>query len=277
MPQDRIEHEALNLLLRRAQFVKRVVNLVRQNLVLPAHRDLHKHVVPRLRLHLELRLLHLQVDEVDALREWHQHAQPRLHNPVELAKPLHHTRGISPHRIQRLQHQNQQHHTHNRQHHQTKRSRTIHLELPSNPKLNSRPADITPTNGVPHDQREDVSPSFIVGSVPTPPQVPTITVQPTRRTLSWSSMPPRLERRQQTGDLHFITFSCHGRKPYLNSPRAAAIFEHSLESIRQKYHFQLLGYVVMPEHVHLLLSEPPTHPLSTVLGSLKRSVSETTS
>jgi putative transposase len=69
-------------------------------------------------------------------------------------------------------------------------------------------------------------------------------------------------------------FSCHDRKPYLASPRAASIFEHSLESMRSKYHFQLLGYVVMPEHVHLLLSEPPTHPLSTVLGSLKRSVSK---
>jgi putative transposase len=87
-------------------------------------------------------------------------------------------------------------------------------------------------------------------------------------------MPPRLERRQQTGDLHFITFSCHGRRSYLNSPRAAAIFEHSLESFSQKYRFELLCYVVMPEHVYLLLSEPPTHPLSTVLGSLKRSVSK---
>jgi putative transposase len=87
-------------------------------------------------------------------------------------------------------------------------------------------------------------------------------------------MPPRLERRQQTGNLHFITFSCHNRNPYLASPRAASIFEHSLESTREKYQFHLLGYVVMPEHVHLLLSEPPTHPLSTVLGALKRSVSK---
>jgi putative transposase len=73
-------------------------------------------------------------------------------------------------------------------------------------------------------------------------------------------MPPRLERRQQTGNLHFITFSCHDRNPYLASPSAASVFEHSLESMR--------------EHVHLLLSEPPTHPLSTVLGSIKRSVSK---
>jgi putative transposase len=87
-------------------------------------------------------------------------------------------------------------------------------------------------------------------------------------------MPPRLERRQQTGDLHFITFSCHSRNPYLKSPRAASIFENSLESMRHKYKFHILGYVVMPEHVHLLLTEPPTHPLSTVIGSLKRSTSK---
>jgi putative transposase len=87
-------------------------------------------------------------------------------------------------------------------------------------------------------------------------------------------MPPRLERRQQTGNLHFIAFSCYDRNPYLANQRAASIFEHSLESIRHKYKFELLGYVVMPEHVHLLLSEPATHPLSTVIGSLKRSVSK---
>jgi putative transposase len=87
-------------------------------------------------------------------------------------------------------------------------------------------------------------------------------------------MPLHLERRQQTGNLHFLTFSCHNRNPYLSTPRAASIFEHSLESTRHKYQLQILGYVVMPEHVHLLLSEPPAHPLSTVLGALKRSVSK---
>ncbi len=44
--------------------------------------------------------------------------------------------------------------------------------------------------------------------------------------------------------------------------------------MRRKYFFAVIGYVVMPEHVHLLITEPPTHPLSTVIGSLKRSVSK---
>ena len=87
-------------------------------------------------------------------------------------------------------------------------------------------------------------------------------------------MPARLERRQQTGNLHFLTFSCQDRNPYLRSPQAASIFEHSLEAMRRKYLFEVIGYVVMPEHVHLLMTEPPTHPLSTVIGSLKHPVSK---
>jgi putative transposase len=87
-------------------------------------------------------------------------------------------------------------------------------------------------------------------------------------------MPARLERRQQTGDFHFLTTSCHGRLPYLRSAKAASIFEHALERHRSKYQFDVLGYVVMPEHVHMLISESRTHPLSTIIGALKRSVSK---
>jgi len=40
-----------------------------------------------------------------------------------------------------------------------------------------------------------------------------------------------------------------------------------------RYNFQVVGYVVMPEHVHLLLTEPPVEPLSKAIGSIKREVS----
>ncbi|HEV2714460.1 MAG TPA: transposase, partial [Terriglobales bacterium] len=36
-----------------------------------------------------------------------------------------------------------------------------------------------------------------------------------------------------------------------------------------RYRFVVLGYVVMPEHVHLLLSEPQRDTLSTVVQALK--------
>ena len=53
-------------------------------------------------------------------------------------------------------------------------------------------------------------------------------------------------------------------------------FLDSLELTRKRYNFEVLGYVVMPEHVHLLLSEPLDHevPLSKALQFLKLSVSK---
>jgi REP-associated tyrosine transposase len=87
-------------------------------------------------------------------------------------------------------------------------------------------------------------------------------------------MPIGLTRYQQEGDDHFITFSCHNRKPYLKTPSARDIFEDSLESTRKRYKFEVLGYVIMPEHVHLLVSEPETKPLATALQALKLSVSK---
>ena len=57
-------------------------------------------------------------------------------------------------------------------------------------------------------------------------------------------MPERLERRQQTGNLHFLTFSCEDRNPYLASPKAALVFERSLEAVREKYQLAIFGYVV---------------------------------
>ena len=43
-----------------------------------------------------------------------------------------------------------------------------------------------------------------------------------------------------------------------------------LGSVREKYGFRLMGYVVMPEHVHLLISEPRKGTPSTVLQMLKQ-------
>ena len=87
-------------------------------------------------------------------------------------------------------------------------------------------------------------------------------------------MPIGLKRYQNEADDHFITFSCYHRQPYLTTPDSRDLFERSLESTRERYNFELLGYVIMPEHVHLLLSEPETKPLATALQALKLSDSK---
>lgn len=85
-------------------------------------------------------------------------------------------------------------------------------------------------------------------------------------------MPPRLERRQNTGNTHFITFSCQGRNPYLQSVESKLVFQRIAESARKRYQFHVFAYVIMPEHVHLLVSEPHLKPLSIALAVLKREV-----
>ena len=65
-----------------------------------------------------------------------------------------------------------------------------------------------------------------------------------------------LKRYQPAGEPHFVTFSCYGRRPLLAPAQAKSLFEGALERARPGYRFYVTGYVVMPEHVHLLVSEP---------------------
>jgi putative transposase len=75
------------------------------------------------------------------------------------------------------------------------------------------------------------------------------------------------------GCFHFVTFSCYHRLAYLGTATARRLFERSLEAMRKRYDFVVCGYVVMPEHVHLLLSEPKEALLSKAIQALKLSVS----
>lgn len=88
-------------------------------------------------------------------------------------------------------------------------------------------------------------------------------------------MPWELKHFQQSRQLHFLTFSCYRRRPNLATPNSRAYFESSLERLRQSYGLCVYGYVVTPEHVHLLVNEPERGCLSQMLQSLKQSVART--
>ncbi len=81
-----------------------------------------------------------------------------------------------------------------------------------------------------------------------------------------------LERRYGRGDHYFVTTSCCDRQPYFASPEARLIFERCLEAVRAKYGFKIDCYLVMPEHVHLLVNEPTRGDLSAAMQALKISV-----
>jgi putative transposase len=87
------------------------------------------------------------------------------------------------------------------------------------------------------------------------------------------ALPAGLKRYYGQGHLHFVTFSCYRRLPLLKTVRARDIFVQELARVRDAMGFRLLGYVVMPEHVHLLMSEPKQGTPSAVLQKLKLGVS----
>jgi len=97
-----------------------------------------------------------------------------------------------------------------------------------------------------------------------------------RRFCAWGSggrpMPKGLKRYYGCGHLHFLTFSCHRRLPLLSTVWARNLFVDALGKMRERYQFLLVGYVVMPDHVHLLISEPAQGTPSTVLQALKQRV-----
>ena len=83
-------------------------------------------------------------------------------------------------------------------------------------------------------------------------------------------MPKGLKRYYGQDHLHFINCSCYHRQPWLDTPQRRDLFSEILEQTRQRYRFVVVGYVVMPEHIHLLISEPERGTPSTVMQVVKQ-------
>lgn len=78
-------------------------------------------------------------------------------------------------------------------------------------------------------------------------------------------MPHGLRRFQQSSQSHFVTFTCFHRRSSFNSPELCDLFLEALESTRRRFALRVYGFVVVPEHVHLLLSEPGSESLAIEL------------
>lgn len=85
-------------------------------------------------------------------------------------------------------------------------------------------------------------------------------------------MPWGLKRFQNTQQSHFVTFSCYHRYRLFTSEASRHVFELALDRVRRTFKLRVYGYVIMPDHVHLLLSEPERDTLARALKSLKQGV-----
>jgi putative transposase len=78
-----------------------------------------------------------------------------------------------------------------------------------------------------------------------------------------------LKRFYGAGDFHFITCSCYKCQPVLSTALRRDLFLTVLERVRRRYRLVVIGYVVMPEHFHLLITEPQVGDPSVVMQALK--------
>ena len=73
-----------------------------------------------------------------------------------------------------------------------------------------------------------------------------------------------------SGQLQFITASTYRRAPLFLSSRFCRIFVAALEEVRREFEFRLLGWVLMPDHFHLLIRPEPASCTSKIVQQLKQ-------
>jgi putative transposase len=85
-------------------------------------------------------------------------------------------------------------------------------------------------------------------------------------------LPPKktMRRFDVPGTARFITFSCYRRHRLFDNDRIKDRFVERLVEFSDLKRMSVLAWVVMPEHVHLVLFPEPAEALSAFLATLKR-------
>jgi len=80
-----------------------------------------------------------------------------------------------------------------------------------------------------------------------------------------------LRRIEEPNHARYLTFSCRHRLPLFKNEKLKDAFIEHLAAARRRTGFHLLAWVIMPEHVHLLLWPMLSdHPISSVTWQIKR-------
>lgn len=75
----------------------------------------------------------------------------------------------------------------------------------------------------------------------------------------------------EPGGIHELTFSCYQRWPLLNNNVCRRYFCEALQQALIQKHYRLYAFVVMPEHVHLIVQgDKQSSTISEFLGAVKR-------
>jgi putative transposase len=77
------------------------------------------------------------------------------------------------------------------------------------------------------------------------------------------------------GDAHELTFCCHKGLKLLSRDYTRGLFIEALDRARRRWDFELWAYVIMPEHVHVLLRPRcEEYDIAAILKAIKQPVSQ---
>jgi len=76
------------------------------------------------------------------------------------------------------------------------------------------------------------------------------------------------------GHAHYLTFSCWRCQPFLSASRSRTWLLEAVDKARRVHGFDLWAWVIMPEHVHLLILPHDGARISAILSSVKQPVAK---
>lgn len=79
----------------------------------------------------------------------------------------------------------------------------------------------------------------------------------------------KYKRIDNTNTVRFVTLSCFHQMSLFKTQFAILTFIKHLRNIKAKYNFKLYGYVIMPDHVHLIILPPEKTKLAIIINELK--------
>ncbi|MDX6406818.1 MAG: REP-associated tyrosine transposase [Blastocatellia bacterium] len=78
----------------------------------------------------------------------------------------------------------------------------------------------------------------------------------------------KLFKSHEPNTFHYVTAVCFKRTPVFRSERACELFVEALAETRRRNPFKLIGYVLMPDHAHLIMN-PLSRDIGLLMGRIK--------
>ena len=92
---------------------------------------------------------------------------------------------------------------------------------------------------------------------------------------TWEGHRKTIKHRHSVGDFHGLTFSCYQRKQLFTNDSWRERLSRSIQAACEELSIELVAFVYMPEHIHLLVFPLEPQPdIGSFLSQVKRPVSD---